>query len=113
MPSMIADVVDTDELKTRQRREGMFGSIFWFMVKLGLSAALVGGGYLLTATGFDVDLGADQSARTITLMRLCDAAFPIVTSLLAIWAVATFPITEQRAHEVRMLLEERRGKPGA
>ena len=63
MPSMIADVVDTDELKTHQRREGMFGSIFWWMVKLGLSAALAGGGYLLNATGFDVALGGGQAGR--------------------------------------------------
>ena len=35
MGSMIADVVDEDELKTNQRREGMFGSIYWWVVKLG------------------------------------------------------------------------------
>ena len=43
VPSMIADVVDTDELKTHERREGMYGSIFWWMVKLGMAAALAGG----------------------------------------------------------------------
>lgn len=113
MPSMVADVVDTDELKTHQRREGMFGSIFWFMVKLGMSAALAGGGYLLNATGFDVALGGEQSGRTIMLMRLCDAGIPILTSIIAIWAVATFPITEKRANEVRRELERRRGRPEA
>ncbi|HPF70611.1 MAG TPA: MFS transporter [Candidatus Krumholzibacteria bacterium] len=113
VPSMIADVVDMDELKTHQRREGMYGSIFWFMVKLGLSAALAGAGYLLNATGFDVALGGGQAARTITLMRLCDAGIPIITSALAIWAVMRFPITEQKAHEVRQELERRRGRPGA
>ena len=110
MPSMIADVVDTDEIKTHQRREGMYGSIFWFMVKVGLSAALAGSGYLLNATGFDVNLGGEQAARTITLMRLCDAGIPVITSGLAIWAVARFPITEAKAHEVRQELERRRGK---
>lgn len=113
MPSMIADVVDTDELKTHQRREGMYGSIFWFMVKLGMAAALAGGGYLLNATGFDVALGGAQGARTIILMRLCDAGIPIVTSIIAIWAVATFPITEASAFAVRQELERRRGRPEA
>ncbi len=113
MPSMIADVVDTDELKTRQRREGMFGSIFWWMVKLGLSAALAGGGYLLNATGFDVDLGGDQLPMAITRLRIFDAGIPMLTSAIAIWAVATFPITEARAYEVRQELERRRGRPGA
>ena len=110
IPSMVADVVDTDELETHERREGMYGSIFWFMVKLGLSAALGGSGYLLNATGFDVTLGAHQAARTITLMRICDAGIPMLTSAVAIWAVATYPITEAKAHEVRQELERRRGK---
>jgi glycoside/pentoside/hexuronide:cation symporter, GPH family len=113
MPSMIADVVDTDELQTHQRREGMFGAMFWFMVKLGMAVALAGGGYLLNATGFEVTLGGAQHARSIILMRLCDAGIPIVTSAIAIWAVATFPITEASALAVRQELERRRGKPGA
>jgi GPH family glycoside/pentoside/hexuronide:cation symporter len=110
VPSMIADVVDTDELKTHERREGMFGSIFWWMVKLGMAAALAGGGYLLNATGFDVDLGGNQSASSILLLRIFDAGIPMVTSAIAIWAVATFPITEAKAHEVRQELESRRGR---
>jgi GPH family glycoside/pentoside/hexuronide:cation symporter len=83
------------------------------MVKLGMSAALAGGGYLLNATGFDVALGGEQSGRTITLMRLCDAGIPILASIFAIWAVAAFPITEARANEVRAELERRRGRPDA
>jgi GPH family glycoside/pentoside/hexuronide:cation symporter len=110
VPSMIADVVDTDELKTHERREGMYGSIFWWMVKLGLSAALAGGGYLLNATGFDVELGGNQAARSITLLRIFDAGIPMVASAIAIWAVATFPITEAKAREVREELEARRGR---
>ena len=112
VPSMVADVVDVDELETHERREGMYGSIFWWTVKLGLSAALAGGGYLLNATGFDVALGGAQGERTITLLRLFDMGIPVVTSAIALWAVATFPITEQRAGEVRAQLEARRGKPG-
>jgi GPH family glycoside/pentoside/hexuronide:cation symporter len=110
VPSMIADVVDADELKTHERREGMFGSIFWWMVKLGLTAALAGSGYLLNATGFDVDLVGHQAPRTITLLRLFDAGVPVLTSLIALWAIATFPITEAKAREVREELERRRGK---
>ncbi len=113
VPSMVADVVDTDELNTHRRREGMYGSIFWWMVKLGMAAALAGGGYLLNATGFDVAAGGEQPARTITLMRLCDAGIPILTSAIAIWAVFRYPITEAKANEVRQELERRRGKTGA
>ena len=111
MGSMIADVVDVDELKTHERREGMYGSIFWWVVKLGMAAALALGGVLLNATGFDVELGGAQSATTITLMRACDAFVPTIASALAIWAVWAYPITEASAHAVREELERRRGTP--
>ena len=113
MPSMIADVVDMDELKTHQRREGMYGSIFWWVVKLGMAVAIAGGGFLLNATGFDVALEGDQGERTLTLMRLLDATIPCVASAVAIWAIATFSITEEKAHEIREELERRRGTPDA
>lgn len=113
MPSMIADVVDMDELETYQRREGMFGSIFWWTVKLGLAAALALGGYILNVTGFDVALGENQSATTLLLLRLFYAGFPIITSLIAFWAIYTYPITEEKAHETRTKLEQRRQNPGS
>mgnify|MGYP000137802104 CR=1 FL=1 len=109
MGSMIADVCDYDELQTHERREGMFGSIFWWVVKLGMALALAAGGFLLNATGFDVALQGNQTDLTILYMRLFDVVVPILTSLLAIWAVASYPITEQKAHEVRLALEARRG----
>lgn len=110
MGSMVADVCDLDELNTRERREGMFGSIYWWVVKLGMAAALAISGVLLNATGFDVALGGEQAASTILLMRIFDVAIPLAASAVAIFMVATYPITEQKAHEVRMELERRRGK---
>jgi glycoside/pentoside/hexuronide:cation symporter, GPH family len=113
VPSMVADVVDADEIITGERREGMFGSIFWWTVKLGMSAALAGGGFLLQGTGFDEALGGGQAASTITWLRILDAGVPMIASGLAIWAVWAFPITEQRALETRQELERRRGRPEA
>ncbi len=110
MPSMIADVVDADELETHERREGMYGSIFWWFVKLGMAAALAGGGFLLNATGFDVVLEGDQTATAIVLMRAFDAFIPAITSALAIWVVASYSITERSARAVRETLERRRGQ---
>ena len=109
MPSMICDVVDADEINTYERREGMYGSIFWWVVKLGMAAALAAGGFLLNATGFDVQLGGNQAESTIYMMRLFDAFIPCAASGIAIWAIATFPITEEKAFEIRQVLEARRG----
>ncbi len=109
MPSMVCDVVDMDELQTNERREGMYGSIFWWVVKLGQAVAIAGGGILLVATGFDVNLGGNQAAETIFQMRLFDAFFPAAASGVAIWAVASYSITEEKAHQIRAKLEARRG----
>jgi GPH family glycoside/pentoside/hexuronide:cation symporter len=109
MGSMIADVVDEDELVSNQRREGMFGSIFWWVVKVGMAAALAAGGFLLNATGFDIALGGAQTERTLFLLRVFDVVIPMVTSAIAIWLIAAYPITEERAHTVRVELERRRG----
>ncbi|NIL94657.1 MAG: MFS transporter [Woeseiaceae bacterium] len=109
MGSMIADVVDADELQTHERREGMYGSIFWWVVKLGMAVAIAGGGFLLNATGFDVALEGNQADRTIVWMRLFDAFIPAAASAIAIWAIASYSITEDKAHEIRQQLEARRG----
>jgi GPH family glycoside/pentoside/hexuronide:cation symporter len=111
MPSMMPDVVDLDELQTAERREGMFGSIFWWVVKLGMAAALAGGGLLLNASGFDVALEGAQTEQTLLLMRIFDVAIPIIFSAIAIWIIASYGITEERAHEVRVELERRRMAP--
>ena len=37
MMSMTADVCDLDELRHGARREGVFGAVYWWMVKLGFA----------------------------------------------------------------------------
>ncbi|MEY3479919.1 MAG: hypothetical protein RIQ71_694 [Verrucomicrobiota bacterium] len=113
MGSMIADVCDFDELKTGQRREGMFGAVFWWVVKLGMALALALSGYALNYTGFDVNLGGAQSAHTLLLMRLLDVGVPAIASLIAIALVAPYPLSEAKARAVREELEKRRGRVGA
>lgn len=110
MGAMMADVCDLDELKNGHRREGMFGAIYWWMVKLGMSVAFAFSGFLLNSTGFDVNLGAIQPERTLFLLRVYDIGVPIVTSLLAIVVMLGYPITEDAAYEYRAELEKKRGK---
>ena len=109
MGSMVADVCDVDELQTGKRREGMYGSVFWWVVKLGMALALALGGFLLNATGFDEAFGGNQSERTLFLMRVFDVLVPVVTSIGAILLVRAYDITEDSAYEVRAQLESRRG----
>ena len=109
MGSMIADVVDLDEISTGERREGMFGSVFWWVVKVGQSVAIGAGGFLLYSTGLDPALGANQPEGTIFWLRFYDAFLPLAASAIAMFAVYKYPITEKSALEVRTELERRRG----
>jgi len=106
--SMIADVCDLDELETGERREGMYGAIYWWMVKIGMAAAFALSGFMLNATGFDVNLGGAQMSKTFLWMRIIDVAVPTVGSLIAIFSLAMFTITEDKAYEIRTILEKRK-----
>ncbi len=108
--SMLADVCDFDEIQTGKRREGIFGAIYWWMIKLGQAAASLISGILLNTTGFNVALGGHQTAKALFLMRMCDVGIPIVASLIAIFIIMTFDISEDKAYDIRKQLEERRGK---
>ncbi len=110
MSSMVADVCDVDELQTSTRREGMFSAVYWWMVKLGVAAASLISGVLINSTGFRQELGLAQSTGTLLWLRIYDIGIAIATSLLAIIVIATFEISEHKAHEVRVEIERRRGE---
>lgn len=112
MGSMISDVCDEDECHTGERREGTFGAIYWWMVKIGIALAGLLSGLLLNVSGFDVDLGSAQSESSLFYIRLFNIAIPIATSALAIAVMWRYEITEKSANEIRRQLEERRGKLG-
>ncbi|MBF0532024.1 MAG: MFS transporter [Candidatus Omnitrophica bacterium] len=110
VPSMVADVCDYDELQNGARREGMFSGIYWWIQKLGMAGASVLGGYLLNWIGFNIALGLGQSTHTLLYMRLCDVGIPIGTTVIAIFIIMTFEVSEDKAYEIRKQLEARRGK---
>jgi len=109
MMSMTADVCDLDELNNGERREGMFGAVYWWMVKLGTALALLTSGVVLSMVGFDQNSDA-QSLETLTNLRIADIVVPIITGLIAIVLVWKYDITEKRAHEIRQALIVKRGK---
>ncbi|MBV6428959.1 MAG: Glucuronide carrier protein [Haliscomenobacter sp.] len=110
MMSMTADVCDLDELNNGMpRKEGTFGAIYWWMVKLGQGLALVLGGLVLKVVGFDQN-AATQTAETITNLRLADITIPAITAGLAILVMWNYNISEEKAHEIKAELVKRRGE---
>jgi len=110
MMSMTADVCDLDELNNGMpRKEGTFGAIYWWMVKLGQALALVLGGLVLKLVGFDQNIPV-QASETITKLRLADITIPALTALLAIVIMWKYDLTEKKAREIKAELVARRGE---
>jgi GPH family glycoside/pentoside/hexuronide:cation symporter len=110
MMSMTADVCDLDELRNGMpRKEGTFGAIYWWMVKLGQALALVTGGLVLKIVGFDQNAGM-QTADTISKLRLADIIIPAVTAGLAIWVMWNYDLNEEKAKQIKEELVKRRGE---
>ena len=109
MMSMTADVCDLDELKNNERREGMFGAVYWWMVKLGTAAAMLTSGIVLHYIGFNEAVQV-QAADTITNLRISDIVIPIFAGVLAILVMWKYDINEAKSNEIREALILRRGE---
>lgn len=110
MMSMTADVCDLDELENGMpRKEGAFGAIYWWMVKLGQGVALVLSGAVLQLIGFDQDATV-QAAETIFRLRVADIVIPAVTAAIAVWIMWGYDLTEEKAMKIQEQLVERRGE---
>lgn len=110
MMSMTADVCDLDELKNGMpRKEGTYGAIYWWMVKLGQGLALVLSGAVLKMVGFDQN-AAVQTAETMLHLRIADIIIPVFTASLAIWVMWGYDLTEEKAEEIQKELVSRRGE---
>jgi len=107
MMSMTADVCDLDELNTGKRREGVFGAIYWWMVKCGFAIAGLLSGLIMAWVGFTPD-AATQPEGAVTGMRLFYTLFPIAGTLLAMYIMSDYDLTEERANEVRAELVARK-----
>ncbi|MEM7102712.1 MAG: MFS transporter [Bacteroidota bacterium] len=111
MMSMTADVCDLDELHSGKRREGIFGAIYWWMVKFGFAIAGGLSGVIMTAVGFDPDL-ASQPEGAITGLRLFFSGLPMLGTAIAIWAMWNYDLDEKKANEIRLELDRRKEEAG-
>lgn len=105
MMSMTADVCDLDELNSGQRREGILGAVYWWMVKFGNAFAGLLGGLVMWFVGFDP--GA-VTQPAVDGLRLAYTVLPILGVLGAIAIMWNYDITEEQAADVRKQLAERK-----
>jgi len=105
MMSMTADVCDLDELQTGQRREGVLGAVYWWMVKVGYGFAALLGGTILWLVGFEAEVVTTDS---VTGIRLFYSFLPIAGVIGAMLIMKNYNLTEEKANEVRAELNKRK-----
>uniref|UniRef100_UPI00404A5FF6 MFS transporter n=1 Tax=Flavobacterium sp. TaxID=239 RepID=UPI00404A5FF6 len=107
MMSMTSDVIDIDELNTGKRREGIFGAIYWWMVKFGLAIAGLLSGLILTLVEFQSG-AATQTFESMQGLRIFFSGLPILGTLVAIWVMNDYDVTEDKAVEISEELARRK-----
>ena len=108
--SMKADICDDDEIQHGMRREGMFGSVGGWVLKVALSSTHFLSGLMLNATGLKPELGGDQTPGTFMAMRVLFAVVPVLFASLSLFFLWKYPLTGKRMGEIRGELESRRQK---
>jgi Na+/melibiose symporter-like transporter len=97
--SLKADVVDWDESRTGERKEGTYFSAWNFMQKAAGGVAIWIVGVVLSLTGFEPNVA--QSDQTVLGMKLLASTLPCVLHISAIALLARFSLDEH-AHRAAM-----------
>ncbi len=113
LPTMMADVTDVDELNTGSRREGMFGAMMAFLMKMTGTFIPLLAGAVLVASGFDPVLEHAQDPQTILNMRILYSLVPAFLLLFALFLLWRYPLTEAKMVEIKEELGRRRAAAAA
>ena len=110
MMSMTADVIDIAELNTGLRREGIFGAIYWWMVKVGFAIAGGLSGVIIAFVGFNPELATTDQQSAVDGLHAFFCFFPMVGTLIAMYIMWDYDVTEERANEIRAALDKRKSE---
>lgn len=106
--SILADVIDHDELRTGQRREGSFSACQSWITKVGIAIGTGASGWILQFTGFDSKLPV-QGENVIFVMRLLMSGLPVLGLVIALFFITRLRLDEKSMGDIRTQLEGRRG----
>jgi glycoside/pentoside/hexuronide:cation symporter, GPH family len=109
--AIVADVIETDELRSGERREGLYYGYLVFFRKLAAAVSVFVVGHVLDAAGFVSSvLGSayiEQPPAALLAMRFFVGFVPPVMLLLAIIVAWRFPLDRARYNEIRQQLRAR------
>lgn len=109
VPSMLADAIDFDEEKNGIRREGVFSSLFSWIIKFSFCFGFLLSNPLLEMTGFDAVSGGEQSVAALDNLRIGLFIIPSILFIIAFLSIFRFKLTREAMESIRLRLESRRG----
>ncbi len=110
VPAMKADIVDDDEVRTGERREGSFESVFSWLLRFTGTVFAGLSGFIVVLLGFEIEAGTNQAPGVFRNMILAMAIIPALLGVLQLIMILKWPLTAKRMAEIREILEARRGK---
>jgi GPH family glycoside/pentoside/hexuronide:cation symporter len=103
--SMVPDIIEFDEVRTGQRREGSYYAFASFFQKLATGAAIWGLGQVLALTGYITPAPGtglpQQPSDAIQAIRVFMGPVPLVLLVLAILFAWRYPISRERHRALR------------
>jgi GPH family glycoside/pentoside/hexuronide:cation symporter len=102
---MLADVIDGDELKTGERKEGAYNAAWGFALKVANAVMILFASLMLQALGFVPNV--EQSDQVKIGLRLLYGVFPFVMFLVAAWALGGYRLDEKEHSRIRAELDAR------
>ena len=109
LPSMKADIMDYDELRTGRRREASLNSFYSWFIKAALTVSLgLVGVVIQHIAGIDPAL-AQQPEAVVDRLFYAFLIIPAVLFLVPVVLVVRYPLSRERMNQVRAELEARRG----
>jgi glycoside/pentoside/hexuronide:cation symporter, GPH family len=110
--ALFPDVIDWDELRTDQRREGMYYGAVNFIRKLASAIAIFIALQTLGWFGYkSPPAGATlytQSATTLTVIRLLTGPTIAILLISAIAMAWSYPLTRERQNRIQKMLQRRK-----
>ncbi len=114
--SLIPDVIDLDEYRTGQRREGIFYGFMVLLQKLGLALGIFLVGNALQAAGFQATIAGQaipiQPESALTAIRITVGPLPTIFLICGLFLTYFYPITREMHAEIMMKLKARQENIG-
>ncbi|MGK7958014.1 MAG: MFS transporter [Crocosphaera sp.] len=93
--SMLPDVVDLDQLKTGERREGIFFAFVVQLQKIGIAVALFVVGKILDSAGYIPGNTGQQPETALWAIRMIIGPLPITLLIISFIFAYFYPITQE------------------